>query len=131
MTKEERAALREAAQAVLDTQGHDPEVHAYTRMMSGIHPAAVLALLDAVDEGDALQRTFELRWEADRRAIKRWQAAHPGKELTWPDHADLMVWLLDECERMREVVMGLLEIEGWDRTHPRYVAARAALEPRA
>jgi hypothetical protein len=46
MTPEQRAALREAAQAVLDTQGHDLECHAYTRMMAGIHPAAVLALLD-------------------------------------------------------------------------------------
>src|ERR1035437_7587040 len=34
-----------------------------------------------------LQATFDLRWKADMRAIKRWQAAHPGKELVWPDHA--------------------------------------------
>lgn len=46
MTNEERIALREAAQTVIDTQGHDPECHAYTRMMAGIHPAAVLELLD-------------------------------------------------------------------------------------
>lgn len=39
---------------------------------------------------------FDVRWDADMRAIKRWQAAHPGKELTWPDHADLVVWLLEE-----------------------------------
>lgn len=49
MTPSDRAALREAAQAVIDTQGHDPECHAYTRMMAGIHPAAVLALLDEVE----------------------------------------------------------------------------------
>ena len=46
MTPSDRAALREAAQAVIDTQGHDPECHAYTRMMAGTHPAAVLAPLD-------------------------------------------------------------------------------------
>jgi hypothetical protein len=39
---------------------------------------------------------FNLRWEADMRAIKRWQAAHPGNELTWPDHADMVVWLLEQ-----------------------------------
>jgi hypothetical protein len=46
MTQEERAALREAAQAVIDTQGHDHACLAYMKMMSGMHPAAVLALLD-------------------------------------------------------------------------------------
>jgi hypothetical protein len=40
--------------------------------------------------------TFNLRWEADMRAIKRWQAAYPGNELVWPDHADLVVWLMEQ-----------------------------------
>ena len=30
------------------------------------------------------------------RAIKRWQAAHPGNDLRWPDHADLVVWLMEQ-----------------------------------
>jgi len=47
-----------------------------------------------------LEALFELRWKADQRAIKMWQAAHPGNELIWPDHADLSVWL---CERLAEV----------------------------
>jgi hypothetical protein len=42
-----------------------------------------------------LQRTFDLRWAADMRAIKRWQEAHPGNDLVWPDRADLVVWLLE------------------------------------
>ena len=44
---------------------------------------------------EGLQLTFDLRWKADRRAIKRWQAAHPGNDLTWPDHADMVVWLME------------------------------------
>jgi len=44
---------------------------------------------------EGLQLTFELRWKADRRAIKRWQAAHPGNDLTWPDHADMVAWLME------------------------------------
>ena len=40
------------------------------------------------------EASFDLRWKASLRAIKRWQAA-TGKELTWPDHTDLCVWLLD------------------------------------
>lgn len=45
-----------------------------------------------------LQATFDLRWKADMRAIKMWQAAHPGTGLIWPDHADLVVWLLEQLE---------------------------------
>lgn len=45
--------------------------------------------------------SFNLRWRADQRAIKCWQEAHPGNDLVWPDHADMVVWLMDECERMR------------------------------
>lgn len=38
--------------------------------------------------------SFDLRWKADMRAIKRWQKA-TGRKLDWPDHADLCVWLMD------------------------------------
>ncbi|MEY9232490.1 hypothetical protein ABIF68_000916 [Bradyrhizobium japonicum] len=55
---------------------------------SGIR--AVTALEEIKDQ----ERSFELRWEADMRAIKRWQAAEPSRELRWTDHADLVVWLL-------------------------------------
>lgn len=41
-----------------------------------------------------LESTFELRWSADMRAIKRWQEA-TGRHDTWPDHADLCVWLME------------------------------------
>ena len=43
-----------------------------------------------------LEQAFDLRWNADQRAIKRWQEANPGNDLVWPDHADLCVWLLNE-----------------------------------
>lgn len=45
-----------------------------------------------------LEASFDLRWKADMRAIKMWQAAHPGKEMVWPDHADLCVWLLEQLD---------------------------------
>ena len=49
---------------------------------------------------DELQASFELRRNADMRAIKRWQSEDPEKrELTWPDHADLCCWLLDQLEQ--------------------------------
>src|SRR3954464_8079772 len=45
-------------------------------------------------ENEEMTQTFNMRWEADMRAIKRWQAAHPTQALVWPDHVDLTVWLL-------------------------------------
>ncbi len=45
-----------------------------------------------------LEAIFDARWRADMRAIRRWhEAGNP--ELTWPDHADLVVWLLERLER--------------------------------
>ena len=53
-------------------------------------------------ERDELQQSFDLRWRASMRAIKRWQEAHPGSDLTWPDHADLVVWLLEQLDAARD-----------------------------
>lgn len=45
------------------------------------------------------QASFDLRWKADMRGIKRWQDEKPTeRELKWPDHADLVVWLLDKLD---------------------------------
>ena len=62
------------------------------------HPAHALRV-----ERDELRATFDLRWEADMRAIKMWQEAHPGNELVWPDHADMVVWLLEQLDKVRPV----------------------------
>jgi hypothetical protein len=49
------------------------------------------------------ERSFKIRWDANQRAIKRWQEAHPGNDLVWPDQADLCVWLMERltAERIR------------------------------
>jgi hypothetical protein len=39
--------------------------------------------------------SFELRWCADKRAIRAWQEAHPERGEVWPDHADLVLWLME------------------------------------
>ena len=56
---------------------------------------------DMTDELAQLQFLFSLRWKADMRAIKMWQAAGPDREMTWPDHADLVVWLLEQLDAQR------------------------------
>jgi hypothetical protein len=62
-------------------------------------PACAI-IVKVEDEAIAIEATehkasFDLRWKADMRAIEMWQKAHPGNDLVWPDHADLVVWLLE------------------------------------
>lgn len=58
-------------------------------------------------EGEVAEReqSFNLRWDADMRASKRWQVV-TGKTLTLPDHADLCVWLLGRLERAENEAAG-------------------------
>lgn len=53
-----------------------------------------------VEELAELRATFDLRWKADMRAIRRWQEAHPERGPVWPDHADLVVWLMEQHDAM-------------------------------
>lgn len=76
---------------------------------AGTYPGSETALGFAVTECaieiarsrveiESLQHTFVVRWQADMRAIGRWRKAHPGNDLRWPDHADMVVWLLEQIE---------------------------------
>jgi len=56
---------------------------------------------DQAEELVTLQTLFSMRWNADMRAIKMWQEAAPGRDLTWPDHTDLLVWLLGELDKRK------------------------------
>lgn len=67
-------------------------------------------------ELDDLQRTFDLMWAADQRAIKLWQANHPGQETIWPDRTQMVTWLLERLEAVER-----------DRDHWRE-ARRSAME---
>ena len=82
LTEEQLNALRQ--QAPLDLHVNQLE-------------GAVKELKDSVAD---LEATFHLRHLADMRAIKRWRAAHPGKELVMPDHADLVVWLMKQYDAL-------------------------------
>ena len=58
-----------------------------------------------------LERTFEIRWQADQRAIKKWQEAHPGNDLVWPDRADMVQWLLSEMDKLRDELHKMRELK--------------------
>ncbi len=70
------------------------------------------------DELAELQSLFTLRWNADMRAIKMWQKEDPSRSLTWPDHADLVTWLLGALE-VKESCGWVIETEA-SQTHAPY-----------
>lgn len=45
-----------------------------------------------------LEQTLDLIHDADMRAIKMWQKAHPGNDLVWPDRAKMIFWLLEQLQ---------------------------------
>lgn len=55
-------------------------------------------------ERDEYTALFNLRRDADRRAIARWQEA-TGRKAILPDHADLCVWLMDEVQRVYGIIV--------------------------
>jgi hypothetical protein len=88
----------ERARRVLSMSSEDvfAEVEREIReMCTRPEPDPITAVLNGRIE--ELECSFNLRWTADMRAIERWQKA-TGKTLTWPDHADLVVWLLGQVE---------------------------------
>lgn len=45
---------------------------------------------------------FDFSWNADRRAQRMWEEAHPDQPLVWPDKADMIVWLLERDFQSRK-----------------------------
>lgn len=65
-----------------------------------------------------LQETFDMRWNADMRAVAMWRAENPGNDLVLPDHADLVVWLLDQADALSEAASRVLKSAGkWTPDH--------------
>jgi hypothetical protein len=64
----------------------------------------IKALQKELREADAriaeLEAVFDTKWDAEQRAIKAWQGK-TGKNMTWPDHAKMVEWLLDELDAAR------------------------------
>ncbi len=90
--------LEEAALYVEAAGGMNSDAFATgLRELKGRIPSPEDEQTDA-EKLEELEAIFDMRWDADMRAIKRWQAAGPDRDLTWPDHADLVVWLLERLE---------------------------------
>lgn len=68
----------------------------------------------AEDELKAHRNLATLHGNAYERARQRWHAAHPGRETTWPDTSDLVLWIMDQLtaaeareRRMRKLAMAV------------------------
>ena len=55
-----------------------------------------------------LEHSLALQCKAGQRAIRMWQA-ETGKDLVWPDKADLCVWLMQKNEQLQATNQQLLE----------------------
>lgn len=51
-----------------------------------------------------LQFWFDMRQASDQMALAQWRAAHPNaSELYMPEHADLVIWLLDQLAGLNRI----------------------------
>ena len=92
---EGRATLRQEIERLQERNGI---VEERENLLVGIGAEARRQVERLTQQLAEMQSTFDLRWEADRRATKLWQAEKPERELTWPDHVDLCVWLEAKVE---------------------------------
>lgn len=71
-----------------------------------------------VSDAVELQEAFDMRWKADMRAVAMWRAENPSNDLVLPDHADLVVWLLDQGDAIAEAAFRVLKSAGkWTPDH--------------
>lgn len=66
--------------------------------------AAESRAAEATAERDELQATFALQHQADMRAIKSWQEAHPDQKNIWPDRCNMVSWLMGRMDELRKVI---------------------------
>jgi hypothetical protein len=55
------------------------------------------------DEIADYELSAKIHAECRIRAVERWQQAHPGNDLMWPDGANLLVWLMDQVAPQRRL----------------------------
>ena len=54
---------------------------------------------EAKKQSDELNDLFDLQYNADCRATKRWRESHPDSPTVLPDRCDMVVWLIGKLEK--------------------------------
>jgi hypothetical protein len=76
--------------------GYCGNCHAFTGLPKKAPPST--------DTNEAeLQFWFDMYQASDQMALAQWRTAHPASELMIPDHADLVIWLLDQLAGLNRV----------------------------
>lgn len=75
----------------------------YTKRLQSELEAAYEKIKELEQNNSELEFIFDLRHKADQRAVKRWRES-TGRELTIPDHADLCVYLIEQVEKLNELI---------------------------
>ena len=94
-----------ALEAALDAFHKDPEnPDAAVLRYKAIASKAIREQVEIRKEYESriseLEAVFDTKWDAEQRAIKAWQEK-TGKHMTWPDHAKMVEWLMDELDAAR------------------------------
>ena len=100
--KEAEELVRDFEQAVIALQTHCDAHSDKWNAVRSKRAQTRKALLEHLKE---LHYTFDLRWEADMRAIKQWREANPGNEDVFPDHTDLCVWLMGQMKGLENLML--------------------------
>lgn len=110
------AQYKATKSALAESQGHVADLQSQCsrdmERMADLHEK----FAESRAEVGELQRTLNLMWDADQRAIKRWQDAAPlgeDRSLTWPDRSKLTEWLLQERDEARAEVARLKDAFEW------------------
>jgi hypothetical protein len=77
--------------------GSEREYHAHNPAYTSRLESLARRITKLEQELSELQETFDIRWNADMRAIKLWQKK-TGRKNVWPDHVDLVVFLMERLE---------------------------------
>lgn len=57
-----------------------------------------------IQQAKELEEAFELRHKADIRAISTWRGKHSKRKRILPDHADMVVWLLERLDKFEDTL---------------------------
>jgi hypothetical protein len=107
-------ALVDALEKAIESIDSETLVNATNREL-----ASQIAASESMAPFAELPVTFDLMWNADMRAIKAWQDAHPETEgMVWPDRANHVMWLMDQLDAakagsvagLHEAVDALIEL---------------------
>lgn len=68
------------------------------------HKKGAWSVNELQERVEELESLFELRHKADLRGIAKWRAESPSeRELMWPDHGDMVAWLLKQLDEKEQL----------------------------